>query len=295
MQPQSNLMPLPQCPICKAKSRKHLYAIKDTHVYECHQCKLRYLDPCLNPEAMKGAYESNESLSSLHDFHEGYYDYGDLRASSKTLRDFKRGLDLIEIDWPRFGKILDVGYGNGLFLAAAKARGWEVRGVDSSKANQEIARKKFGLELTCLGFEDYKTTDFFQAITFWDVLEHIPNPHDVINQMNQFLVPGGLLLFAVPNDGSFLVLLAEMLYRLGLKKIVNKVYFLEHVNYYSLESLSKLMSAHQFRYKAHFYTSTDLAKYSLSMPEKFAATCVLTAGRLLKLQNRLVVIYKKPD
>ena len=73
------LMDLPLCPACRSGNRKLLFIVPETRVYGCSSCGLRYLDPCLDPEAMKGAYESEESLKSMHDFHEGYYEYGDLK------------------------------------------------------------------------------------------------------------------------------------------------------------------------------------------------------------------------
>ena len=118
-------MRLDRCPVCRSQQRKRCFPIPESAVFECRDCGVRYLDPCLSPSAMSQAYESNETLTQLHDFHEGYYDYGDLNQTSKTRRDFERALAWMEkkSNNPDVKKILDIGYGNGFFLALAKRRG----------------------------------------------------------------------------------------------------------------------------------------------------------------------------
>ena len=287
------LMNLPQCPACRSSKRDLLFKVPDTQVYGCSSCGLRYLDPCLDPEAMKDAYESEDSLKSMHDFHEGYYEYGDLNTPSQTLHDFQRGLDLLEKACPQKGRILDVGFGNGLFLAAAKKRGWQVQGIDSSTSNIETAKKKFGLELTRAPWEEFSSSEKFDAIAFWDLLEHFPDPNTAIQKVRAHLKPNGAVLFAVPNDDSFLAFLAITLYRLGLKKSIQKIYLLEHVCYYSIRTLSSLLKANGFSLSDSFNTSTDLAKYRLSFKDKVIASVILALGSVLGKRNRMVAVFTK--
>ncbi len=41
------------------------------------------------------------------------------------------------------------------------------------------------------------------VITFWDVLEHLPDPRRTLEQACCRLAPGGLLLLTLPNFGSY--------------------------------------------------------------------------------------------
>ncbi len=286
------LMKLPLCPACRCANRKHLFAIPDSNVYECSSCTLRYLDPCLDPTAMKEAYESEETLKSMHEFHEGYYDYGDLKTPSRTLRDFQKGLDILEKAIPK-GKILDVGFGNGLFLAAAKERGWQVQGIDSSSSNLETAKKKFGLGLTRSSWEDFNSQEKFDAIAFWDVIEHLPDPNAAFQKVRTHLKDNGVVLVALPNDAGFLTWLACLFHKLGMKRNLEKIYLLEHVCYYKLETLNPLLQNNGFRLSGYFHTSTDLAKYALPAVDKAIASAVLGVGTLLGRQNRLVAVFQK--
>ncbi|MBI3313352.1 MAG: methyltransferase domain-containing protein [Candidatus Omnitrophica bacterium] len=293
-------MNLRQCPVCRSKQRKRCFPISQSEVFECMDCGLRYLDPCLSPSAMSEAYESNESLKQLHDFHEGYYDYGDLTKQSKTRRDFERSLAWMEsrLSGSPAKSILDIGYGNGFFLALAKERGWQVAGIDTSRRNAELARKKFSLNLACGDFErDIPNNEAFEAISFWDVIEHIPDPHPVLNKTFRVLKPGGFVVIGLPNDFSFLRMISTALYQLSFSKIktgIEKVYFLEHVAYYSLSTLTRLAEQNGFKRAGHFYTRTDLNKYSLPLSERVMAKVILGLGWLTRRQNRLVAIFQKP-
>ena len=291
---------LSQCPVCSRKERKRLFEIKDSLLYECTSCGLRYLDPCLSPEAMSSAYESDESLANFHEFHKGYYEYGDLTTKTKTLADFQRALKLLEkyIQSNSKSRVLfDVGFGNGLFLASAKQRGWTVSGSDTSPKNVELALNKFSLELSCADFEDYDADGVLcDTVSFWDLIEHLPNPGKTLKKAYEMLKPRGFILIGIPNDKSLLAMIATALYRIScgrVKKGIESIYFLEHVAYYNLKTLSELLKRNGFVLRDHFLTSTDLDKYALPKFEKFIARGILLAGKLLGFENRLVALFQK--
>jgi 2-polyprenyl-3-methyl-5-hydroxy-6-metoxy-1,4-benzoquinol methylase len=98
------------------------------------------------------------------------------------------------------GRLLDIGAGTGDFLAAAKADGWNVTGVEPSEKARSIADRK-GLSL-------YTGTDAIQdgtydAITMWHVLEHVPDPEAQAAELKRLLKPDGVLIVAVPNFNSY--------------------------------------------------------------------------------------------
>lgn len=295
------LQALPACPACRKRERKKLFIIPHSTVYECVHCRLRYLDPCLSPLAMKEAYLSEETLKLFHDFHEGYYDYGDLTKETPTLKDFRHGLVLLEKCLPGLStrKIFDVGFGNGFFLAAAQQRGWDVAGIDSSPKNVELAKKKFSLDLTYGDLEDCGNFgEGYDAISFWDVIEHLPEPHLALDKAWKMLKPNGCVLIGLPYDKSALQYLATFLYSISGGKLtagLEKTYFLEHVSYYHLESLKELFHSQGYQLCDYFFTSTDLDKYHLRWMEKIAAVLVLLLGKLFNRQNRIVAIFKKRD
>ncbi len=297
-QSQLHFITLGRCPLCREGPRREIFKLRQSSVYECRGCRLRYLDPCLSPEAMSRAYQSDETLAEFHDFHKGYYDYGDLQRPSKTLNDFNRALDLLERKLSKQAprRILDVGFGNGFFLAAAKKRGWQVRGIDSSQHHVEIARQKFSLELCCASLETFEEPASYDAVSFWDVIEHLPDPHAALKKARALLKPQGYVLIGIPNDHSLLRFAASSLYHLSggrLSQAMNKVYFLEHVAYYNRLTLGRLLNRNHFRLTDGFATSTDVAKYHLKWHEKMMAVPLLWLGRIVGLENRWVALFQK--
>lgn len=296
--PASGLQTLDRCPLCSGSKKEYRWTAGDAVVYQCLNCSLLYLDPCLGPEAMAGVYESSETLKKVHAFHEGYYEYGDLARDSRTRREFAQGLALLDGHRTTVGRrLLDVGFGNGMFLAMARERGWEVSGIETSATNVESAKRKFSLDLWQGNFETLdKPEESFDAVVLLDVVEHQPDPHRFLNKAHRLLAPGGLLLLAVPNNDSFLKMTSEFLYRLSGRTWtggLEKVYLMEHVAYYNLRTLKHLAAMHRFEALDFFYSSTDLKKYRLGAVQKAAAAAILFLGRVFDAQNRLIFLSRK--
>lgn len=103
--------------------------------------------------------------------------------------------------------LLDVGCGPGEFLLVARRRGWRAHGVEPAP---EPARQSasYGLDVFEGMLEDYaaRTDQRFDAITAFEVLEHVPEPRSVLAAMTSLLKPGGRLLLSVPNlDDPYLL------------------------------------------------------------------------------------------
>jgi SAM-dependent methyltransferase len=100
------------------------------------------------------------------------------------------------------GRLLDVGAGIGTFLAIARDHGWTVEGTEVSSTAIDHAARRYGiaLELGMLGGTGL--TGPYDAISLWHVLEHIPDPRATIRRCRELLVDGGLLVMAMPNDGT---------------------------------------------------------------------------------------------
>ncbi|MBF0516000.1 MAG: class I SAM-dependent methyltransferase [Nitrospirae bacterium] len=101
------------------------------------------------------------------------------------------------------GRILDIGCGRGLFLNVMKNGGWEVAGVEFDEAAASNASAFYGIEVIS---GEPRTWTFppasFDVITLNHVLEHIPDPKELIQSCHRLLKNGGLMVVAVPNlDG----------------------------------------------------------------------------------------------
>lgn len=98
------------------------------------------------------------------------------------------------------GDILDVGTGVGEFLSYLQTKGIAVKGVEQSQTARKVCTEK-GMTVYA-DLSDLPSSDSFQAITLWHVLEHLPNPKEVLSQIKTLLAPDGILVIAVPNFSS---------------------------------------------------------------------------------------------
>jgi SAM-dependent methyltransferase len=134
---------------------------------------------------------------------------GWLASCLGPLRDIAGGA-VMWLNGSRPGKLLDVGCGNGRFLATMRKLGWEVAGVEPDKQAAKVARERFGLDvhegvLEEIAFPD----DTFDAITMGHVVEHLPDPVNTLRECQRILKKDGRLVVTVPNIES----LGHRLYR----------------------------------------------------------------------------------
>jgi len=103
------------------------------------------------------------------------------------------------------GRLLDVGCGLGLFLLALDPARWERYGLEIMPAAYQEAARRLGAdrivtaELTAAEFPP----EHFDVVTFWDALEHLPDPVRALNAASRLLRPGGLALLRLPNFAGY--------------------------------------------------------------------------------------------
>jgi 2-polyprenyl-3-methyl-5-hydroxy-6-metoxy-1,4-benzoquinol methylase len=100
------------------------------------------------------------------------------------------------------GRLLEVGCGRGATLKEMADLGWRVEGVDFDANSVRNARSK-GLtvhhgDLIGQKYED----NIFDAIVMSHVIEHVPNPLEVLQESFRVLKPGGTLVVLTPNTSS---------------------------------------------------------------------------------------------
>jgi 2-polyprenyl-3-methyl-5-hydroxy-6-metoxy-1,4-benzoquinol methylase len=98
------------------------------------------------------------------------------------------------------GKLLDFGSGTGDFLLAAQKAGWSVIGVEPDEGARSRSLKK---GIRALARVEGLPEPSFDIITLWHVLEHLPDPGEIIASLGERLVNNEYLIIAVPNYKSF--------------------------------------------------------------------------------------------
>lgn len=98
-------------------------------------------------------------------------------------------------------RLLEVGCGVGTFMMAARARGWDVEGIDLSETAVQASREIHQIPVRVGSFFDLEFEPrAYDAIVTWEVLEHLIEPRAFLSRAKELLKPGGVLVFSVPNE-----------------------------------------------------------------------------------------------
>lgn len=133
--------------------------------------------------------------------------------------------------------ILDVGCGGGAFLDAASRAGYEARGLDVSEDAAQLCRER-GHEATSGDFLQNSNAATVDAITMWDVLEHLRVPGDFLSSVARYVKPGGLFVAKVPIYGGLSVSLSDRLPRLRSALLGAP----DHVQYFTADSINAMVA-----------------------------------------------------
>ena len=193
------------CPVCgsphsslKFKAKDYTVSNEMFHIVTCDSCCLIYTNP--RPAAHEaGPYYHASAYISHSDTNEGivnklYHAVRKFTLQSKT--------NWIESEKKGTKELLDVGCGNGHFLAAAKEKGWNINGVELDPETAARAANLTGLTIAA-SLKEIDPAKEFQVITLWHVLEHVYELDEYFQFFKSRLAKDGKLLFALPNPASF--------------------------------------------------------------------------------------------
>jgi SAM-dependent methyltransferase len=148
-------------------------------------------------------------------------------------------LALIEAHLHARGRLLEIGCGAGLFLAAAGRAGWQASGIEVSPVAVAFCRDTLGVEVVeCDAEQMPATTAPFDVVVMFDVIEHLFEPMAVLGAVRSILRPGGMLVITTPNFNA--------LSRLVLGRQWAILSPLEHLFYFSEPTLRRALTRHGF-------------------------------------------------
>lgn len=195
-------------------------------IVQCHQCGLVFSDPILAPAKIS------------HLYNQSFFTYKN-RIKDLTLT-YGYYLKQLEKYGVKKAKLLEIGCGNGFFLAEAKKQGYQsVWGVEPSQDAIEQASKKLQSFIRHSVFKPKLfPRNYFDVICFFQTFDHISQPNQFLTICNDYLRPGGLILAINHNVEAF---------QAKILRSFSPIIDIEHTYLYSLVTMPLIFQANKFQ------------------------------------------------
>lgn len=194
-----------QCPSCEGVSFSpyltcldHTVSHETFHLMRCETCKLVVTSPRPLSKDLGRYYVSDDYIShtsKTKKFFDKVYQFSrhfTLKWKLSLVRENTLTSNGIQT-------LLDYGCGTGEFLNNCKNEGIIINGVEPS----DIARNHASELIDQAVYKSIEeSTETFDAITLWHVLEHIPDLDNIILRLKERLNKNGTMFIAVPNHLS---------------------------------------------------------------------------------------------
>jgi SAM-dependent methyltransferase len=247
----------------------------------CSTCGLVRSDPAADASSLESLYRESGSFDG---------EEGNLRGT------YGRYLRRLDAFGGRGGKLLEVGSGTGFFLLEAEQAGYDVTGVEPSRAAAAGADPAVAARIVNdvmrPGLFDPET---FDVVCLFQVFDHVSDPNHLLAECARVLRPGGLAL-AVNHDVEALTN--------RLMRERSPIVDVEHTFLYSLETMRAIFERNSFELVERGRVWNDyslnylarLAPLPSTVKTPLLAVLAATVGRLrlrVPLGN-LYVVCRKP-
>jgi 2-polyprenyl-3-methyl-5-hydroxy-6-metoxy-1,4-benzoquinol methylase len=215
--------------------------IPEIKLRRCRICNHYYASYMINPEVLDNYYSQISSV---------IYQNCTVQSVDSHEKERRKQAQEIENNFPAGGKILDIGCGNGFLLSHLKKEKWDCYGVEPSASVSEMAKNN-GVKILAKYIDQVSTSLYsFDVIILFDVVEHLSQPQQMLQNVHQLLKPGGKVIILTGNIDSLNSKLA------GSKWSYFNTY--EHISFFSPSSIQYLLIANQFKDIRIRKTSYDL-------------------------------------
>jgi len=218
-----------RCPTCGSADARHELDKDHLTIVRCNQCDLVYVNPTFDEAHYKRVYVSTEYQEIVRDLGIKSHEYRTRRFGQERVR-----LMSDQLPGVRSPKYLDVGCSTGFVVEAARDAGWNAIGIDLNPSAIEFGQSR-GLELRAVALEDAGyDAESFDAVSLFDVLEHLLDPVRTLRACTRLLRPGGIVFLYVPNYDSAS--------RMLMGKDAHFIWPTHHLNYYTPATIRDLMT-----------------------------------------------------
>lgn len=207
-------------------------------IVRCVSCDLIYLNPRISGEVVKTGYTI--AIDTRH-HEQDYFREHSFRRALNGLNAYLKPL-LGKLESPR---LVDVGCAGGIFVKVANDFGFDAKGLELSQYLANFGTEKYNVQILPMTLEDFASENRNRDITlvsFWDVLEHLPDPSSTLKTVNSILDESGLLLLNLPMVDTFPAKLLSFKW---------PFYLNVHTYYFSIDTITRLLEKSGFKIIYH--------------------------------------------
>jgi len=188
------------CVVCGATGADDAFVARDWALgaapgefryVRCRGCGTLRLDPQPDEEELAAAYPPRYHRRGV---------VADLLARARDLAGRREAEGLVEAA-DASGRALDLGCGDGAFLARIRSAGWHgsLHGVERGGEAVRAARQR-GIEVEQTSVEEFVPRDAFDLVVLRHVIEHVRDPRSLLERVRAMLRPGGIAYVATPDE-----------------------------------------------------------------------------------------------
>lgn len=194
------------CPICSSKELEEVLHCKDFLVSKklfalcrCSSCGFTLTQDFPDQSSIGQYYDAPDYISHT-DTRKGIINRLYHTARNISL---KSKVNLVKkYSHASSNTLLDIGCGTGYFLDAIAKQQWKVLGIEKSESVRNHTRQRLSLEIEDSDYLSSITSESFNTVTLWHVLEHIENLNETLDNIYRILKRDGTVFVALPNKKS---------------------------------------------------------------------------------------------
>ena len=236
------------CPICKSYSTKISYlardkkmvdankklkasgsATKGRDIYLCMECQVFFCHPLPSQTELLLEYDASDDENFVsqnqYRYKTFYYHF------NKMIRELSLNIENISVT--------DIGAASGVFIKVVNDLGIEGKGYEANNWLVNYGRERYKVDLHKGSIRDFiPSKNKVDLVTFWDVIEHLSEPHDDLEFLSSKLKSKSIVIISLPSTDSKSFKLLKWHWPMHLNV---------HLFYFNKNSLNCLLSSCGFK------------------------------------------------
>jgi SAM-dependent methyltransferase len=194
------------CPLCRSLNTRTAFEHQGYPIRDCRACGHRFA-------GFQTATNHVEDIYGDDYFHGGGAGYPDYTAEArllttagwrygKLLKRYESGGTSCHRPPDDVRRLLDIGAAAGFLLQGYTQAGWHGEGIEPNRNMAEYAKRELGQTVHAGTLETVSLMGTFDAVSWVQVLAHLPDPMESFRIADSLTNPGGLWLIETWNSAS---------------------------------------------------------------------------------------------